>query len=75
MLIDIKKISPDDLTNIKAEFGYVFVMENHGLEALFKIIKDNSIYYFAAQQQELKMLSLDEDLYRAYVEQTLEMHS
>ena len=64
-----------NLENTSVEFGYLFDIDNHGLEALFKVITDNNTIYFAAQGNSLKMLDLDEDIFKAVTEQFLSIHS
>ncbi len=64
----------DDLANTKVTFGYVFDIDNHGFEALFKVITDKTICYFAAQGENLIRLNFNEDLFKSTVEGFLERH-
>ena len=48
-LVNANEIKPEDFKCIQAKFGYLLLLENHGIEALFKIIKDDKIFYFAFQ--------------------------
>ena len=57
-----------ELAYTKVEFGYLFDVEEHGIEALFKVITDTTIAYFAVQLNKLMRLNLTEELYKAYVE-------
>ncbi len=58
----------ESLAYTKVEFGYLFDIENHGIEALFKIITDKNTFYFAVQGPKLLRLSLTEELFSAYVD-------
>lgn len=64
----------EELANTKCEFGYVFVIEDHGLEALFKLETDKTTAYFAAQGDKLMRLNFNEELFRSTTETFLEMH-
>ena len=75
VLVNKQKITFDDFAGIKAEFGYLLMIENHGLEALFKIIKDNDVYYFAAQQDKLMLVTIDENQYKSTVDYMLSQHT
>ncbi len=66
-----KKLTPEDFAGIRAEFGYLLMIENHGLEALFKILKDDDTYYFAAQQDRLMLLTIDENQFKSTVDYML----
>lgn len=57
----------ESLAYTKVEFGYLFDIENHGIEALFKIITDKDTFYFAVQGPKLLRLTLTEELFTAYV--------
>ena len=46
-LVNANEIKTEDFKGIQAKFGYLLMLENHGIEALFKIIKDDKIFYFA----------------------------
>ncbi|WP_443666670.1 hypothetical protein [Eshraghiella crossota] len=56
------------LAYTKVEFGYLFDIENHGIEALFKIITDKDTFYFAVQGANLLRLTLTEELFSSYVD-------
>lgn len=60
-----------ELNHTKVEFGYLFNVENHGLESLFKVTTDKTTAYFQAKGEELMRLELPEGLYQATVEQVL----
>lgn len=59
----------------ECEFGYLFVIENHGLEALFKIKTDKGIFYFAAQGNSILSLDLNEELFAGTTDTFLQLHS
>lgn len=58
----------ESLPGTRFEFGYLFDIENHGTEALFKIITDKNTFYFAAQGQKILRLDFSEKLYLGYVD-------
>ena len=64
----------DDLANTKVEFGYLFLIEGHGLEGLYKIITDKTTAYFAVQGEKLMKLKFNEELYKSTVEGFLDIH-
>lgn len=55
-------------------FGYLFIIDSHGLESLFKITTDQDTFYFAAQGNSLKRLALNEQLFKDTTETFLSMH-
>ena len=63
-----------DYNNISCEYGYLYKIEGHGYEGLFKIKKETNTFYFAVQGEELKMVKLDEQHFEAYKQSFLEMH-
>ena len=58
----------ETLAYTKVEFGYLFDIENHGIESLFKVITDKDTCYFAVQGTNLLRLTLNEELYKGYVD-------
>ena len=64
----------EDLAGTKCEFGYLFQIEDHGLEALFKLTTDKGTAYFAAQKTSLMRLNFTEELFRSTTETFLSMH-
>lgn len=75
VLINAQKITHENLAGIKAEFGYLLMIEDHGLEALFKIIQNDDVYYFAVQQDKLMMVNIIESQYEATVAHMLSQHT
>lgn len=65
----------EQLAFTECEFGYVFVIDGHGLEALFKITTDKGVFYFAAQKSSMMRLTINEELFRGTTETFLSMHS
>ncbi len=63
-----------ELANTQCEFGYLFDIEGHGIEALFKLTTDKTTAYFAAQGDKLMRLNFNEDLFKSTTEGFLEMH-
>ncbi len=62
------------LAYTKVEFGYLFDIEFHGIEALFKVITDKTTVYFAVQGTKLMRLDLTEALFQATVDGFLDLH-
>ena len=73
-LVNAKEIETKDFKGIKAQFGYLLMIENHGLEALFKLIKDDKVFYFAVQQQTLKLLNITEQQFESVTQHMLDMY-
>lgn len=63
-----------ELANTKVEFGYLFYIEGHGIEALYKLETDKTTAYFAAQGDKLMRLNFNEELFRSTVDGFLSMH-
>lgn len=63
-----------ELGGTQCEFGYLFKIENHGLEALFKIKTDLKTCYFAAQKDSLMRLEFNEELFQGTAEKFLSLH-
>lgn len=57
-----------ELAYTKMEYGYLFDIEERGIEALFKAITDTTTAYFAVQRNKLMRLNLTDELFKAYVE-------
>ena len=74
MLINQKEIEPDDMPGITAKFGYFMDIKDHGMEALFKIIKNDKEWYFALQQDSLKLLTINEAQFQQVTEDMIRMH-
>ncbi len=64
----------EELAGLQCQFGYLFQIEDHGLEALFKVTTDKGVIYFAAQKTSLMRLNFTEELFRGTTETFLEMH-
>lgn len=63
-----------DVNGISCEYGYLYNIDGHGYEGLFKIKKLDKTYYFAVQGEELKMISLDEPHFIAYRDSFIERY-
>ena len=64
----------EELANTQVTFGYLFDLDGHGLEALYKLTTDKTVAYFAAQGDKLMRLNFNEDLFNSTVEGFLSMH-
>lgn len=73
-LVNSNELQPQEFSGIKAEFGYVLMIKDHGLEALFKIIKEEKIFYFAVQQETLKLLEITEEQFQSVTQHMLDLH-
>lgn len=70
-------VKDEDFTELggtKCEFGYLFDIEGHGLEALFKLVTDKTVAYFAAQGDKLMRLNFNDELFQSTVDGFLELH-
>ncbi len=63
-----------ELANTQCEFGYLFDIDGHGIEALFKLMTDKTTAYFAAQGDKLMRLNFNEELFKSTTEGFLDMH-
>ncbi len=64
----------EKLEYTKVEFGYLFRIEGHGIEALFKVITDKTTAYFAVQGENLMRLNFSEELFASTVEGFMSLH-
>ncbi len=64
----------NDLVNTLVTFGYLFDIEDHGLEALFKMKTDVDTYYFAVQGTKMMRLDFKEELFEMTTQSFLELH-
>jgi len=65
----------EDLAYTKVEFGYLFDIDGHGIESLFKIITDKTTAYFAVQGTSMLRLNFSEELFQSTVDGFLDLHS
>lgn len=73
-LLNQKLLEQNDLAGITVEFGYVLQLKNHGIEALYKIIKDETVFYFAFQQKTLRHVGISEKQFQSVTATMLDMH-
>ena len=71
----IKDDDYENLTCTKVEFGYLFDIDGHGIEALFKVITDKTIKYFAVQGTKMMILDFSEELFQTTVDGFLNLHN
>lgn len=64
-----------DYNGIECEYGYLYLIEDHGYEGLFKIKKLGNVYYFAMHGNSLEMVNLDENSFELHKQTFLNMHS
>ena len=64
-----------DLIYTTVEFGYLFGFEDHGIEALMKVVTDKNTVYFAVQGDQIMRLEISEELFLTTVKSFLEMQS
>ncbi len=70
----VKGVDYIDLAYTTVTFGYLFDIDNHGIEALFKVITDKDTFYFAAQVDKFMRLEFNEGLYQTTVDGFLSIH-
>ena len=63
-----------ELNRTKVRFGYLFQVEDRGIQAMFKIMTDKTTAYFIVQGSSLSRMNFTEETYKSLVEQTLELH-
>ncbi len=63
-----------DLAYTTVTFGYLFDIDDHGLEVLFKIVTDVDTFYFAIQGQKMIRLDFTEELFETTVAGFFEFH-
>lgn len=63
-----------DLAYTKVEFGYLFDIEGHGLEALFKVVTDKTTAYFAVQGLKMMRLNFNDELFQNTTSEFLKYH-
>lgn len=63
-----------ELAYTKCQFGYLFMIEEHGVEALFKVETDKGTFYFAAQKDSLLRLDFTEELFQGTTDTFLKLH-
>lgn len=64
-----------DHKKIQYEFGYLYMIEGHGVEALFKVITDTAIAYFAAQGDKMMRLNFNDELFQITTMSFLSLHN
>ena len=64
----------DDIDSVQSVFGYLFDIEDHGFEALFKLETDRDDFFFAAQGTSIMQLTIDDDTFKEITEKFLEEH-
>lgn len=70
-----KGVDYDNLAYTQVEFGYLFNIEGHGIEALFKVITDKTTTYFAIQGAKILKLVFSEEPFKTTVDSFLKLHS
>ena len=63
-----------DLAYTTVQFGYLFDIEDHGLEALLKVVTDKATAYFAVQGTSMMRLNFSEELFETTVAGFLDLH-
>ena len=76
MLLSKNIINTNDLSSVECIYGYLFTKDDGVLEALYKLsIKDKNTYYFAAQNNKIMLLTIDEDMYNQTINYMHENHA
>lgn len=63
-----------ELVGTMVQFGYLFDIDNHGIEALLKIETDMTTAYFAVQGEKIMRLNFTEELFQNTTETFLNLH-
>lgn len=63
-----------ELVGTMVTFGYLFDIDNHGIEALFKIETDMMTAYFAVQGEKIMRLDFSEELFKNTTDTFLSLH-
>lgn len=61
----------NDLAGLTVNFGYLYSIDGHGMEGMFKITTDKGTLYFAAQKDRVMRLDFTEELYNTFTESFL----
>lgn len=69
-----ENVDYENLACTKVEFGYLFDIEGHGIEALFKVVTDKTTAYFAVQGAKMLRLNFSEALFKSTVDGFLDLH-
>ena len=64
----------NELAYTKVEFGYIFDIDDHGIEALLKVITDKTTAYFAVQGTSMMRLNFSDELFNTTVEGFMNFH-
>ena len=64
----------NELAYTKVEFGYLFDIDDHGMEALLKVITDKTTAYFAVQGTSMMRLNFSDELFNTTVEGFMNFH-
>ena len=64
-----------DLAYTTVQFGYLFDIDDHGLEALLKVITDKTTAYFAVQGTSMMRPNFSDELFETTVAGFLDLHS
>ena len=65
----------DNIEDISFGFGYLYVVDGRGYEALFKIVTDKKTFYYAAQKNKIMRLSFNEEAFNDTVKKVLDLHA
>ena len=73
-LINMNAMTKEDLPYLKAEFGYIYQRDDGYIEALYKIIKGEEIFYLALQENKIMRIDFNEQLFYKTVADMQQMH-
>lgn len=75
--IDLLLVQGRDYQNreeLRAEFGYLFIVDEHGFEGLLRIFSRTSTFYFAVQENKIKALDFNDELFRITTQTFLNLY-
>ena len=74
ILINNKFITMDELAGITLEFGYLYRNEEQKLIGLFKMGKNENVFYFAVEGDTVKKININEDIFQETINKMNEIH-
>lgn len=63
-----------EMAYTSCDFGYLFLFEGRGVEALLKVVTDRTTVYFAVQGDTFTRQKYNEDMYKSTVSAYLALH-
>lgn len=74
LLINQSLMTKEDLPRIKINIGYIYTSGKNEVVTLFKINLGGNVYYFSTQEGKLMLININEELFKATIEQMKDLH-